>query len=448
MAEELTGVGLFFAQLGVKMALESAHGTTGEREVVVKAAIRVVAELRDLALGGGVADRGAVVGRDIPINFSDFLFVFGGVGGGGGHRSAPRDILTRGGVVGRVAGSNRRIIRVAQALVATGARAFEFLVIQEEEETVLEDRATESDAIRLALQLGRDVGAGEHVFTNVLALEFLAEEFVAAEVVVNRTLVGVGAALGDGVDARTGEAGLTDVVGRNLNGELLDRVEREGIEEGSETGGVEAELVVDAGTVDLNRVVAVILTDRGDLSLFAIAAERANGDQGRGADHIGEGALRRGLCADALTAENIARTGGGAVQIIGSGGDFESLEGQDFGTRFQSEVLADVLAEDGVDFGTTVALETGGGDADVVGSAYDHTAEVEPTVGACGGRVGGAGRRVRGGHSGTGHRFARLVADESGHAGGNDLREGGWREREREEKGERLKERLDPGDGR
>jgi hypothetical protein len=57
-------------------------------------------------------------------------------------------------------------------LITTGARALEFLVIQEEEEPVLQDGTAEGDAVGLTLKFGRDVGPGEDVFTDVLALEF------------------------------------------------------------------------------------------------------------------------------------------------------------------------------------------------------------------------------------------------------------------------------------
>ena len=97
----------------------------------------------------------------------------------------------------------------------------------------------------------------------------------------------VRAALGDEIDRGAREAAVADIGGAGDRIELLDRVERDRIEERRQTGGVEAELVVDAIAVDHDRIVAVVLTEGRDLGFFAVTGQRAKRDGGRAASETG-----------------------------------------------------------------------------------------------------------------------------------------------------------------
>src|SRR5215472_17846712 len=99
----------------------------------------------------------------------------------------------------------------------------------------------------------------------------------------------VGPALGDGVHQAAHEPALPHVEGRDLNLELLYRLDRNGPlvhrAAGDSGGGAECEEVVVDGTVDLDVVEPVILTTHRP-------AVGAGGDLGRRRDEIRKGPVQ------------------------------------------------------------------------------------------------------------------------------------------------------------
>ena len=116
------------------------------------------------------------------------------------------------------------------------------LTIDEEEQLVLDDRATDVGAIGSHLEFLAgltDLGAFYSITTHVL---------VAVEDVGAATEL-VGTTLGNGVHTTTDEVGLTNVIGRDNNLQLLDSLDADGV---TTTGQVVAqtEVVVEVGTVN------------------------------------------------------------------------------------------------------------------------------------------------------------------------------------------------------
>ena len=251
-------------------------------------------------------------------------------------------------------------------------------------------------------------------------MELEAEEFVASEVVIGGTLELVGAGLGHGVDGGAGEARVADVVGRHVNRDLLDGVEGERVEERGETRAVEAEGVVDAGTVDQDRVVAVVLAEGGDLRLFAVAEGFAKGHERGGADDVGDGAFGAGFLGEDLLAEEYTGAEGAAVELVGEAFDREGLKGDDIDT-LDGEAHVDLTAEGGGDTRLLGGAEAIGFHQDGVGTADDQRAQVVAAAGVGGGVVGRVGGDVRGGDGGTRDGRAGGVAHGTGDTGGGHL---------------------------
>ncbi len=111
---------------------------------------------------------------------------------------------------------------------------------------ILPDGTTQGSAIGAALQQGIYFCSGVVVFTRIITLQTLSQQTVTAEIGVGGSFEFVGAAFGDGIDGRSGEAGLTNIVGGNLNGQLLQRIQGKRVEKGGHPCAVETEKIIDA----------------------------------------------------------------------------------------------------------------------------------------------------------------------------------------------------------
>ena len=294
LAEELAGPDLFGTDLheavGGKIGGERSGGDAGATDGT-EVGEGVAAAGGELALGLAVADGEALAVGDVPIELGERDFVELADGGGAAEEGAEvvGAAAGSGGLDGGEAGIDRGKIR--GALRGPGgdeagdfrADGVELLVVEKEEETVFQDGAAEREALGFLFEQGAGAGGGTE---DVAGLEI-----VVRVIVVGGTVILVRAALGDGVDGGAGEAALADVVGRNGDVELLDGVEGDGIAEGLEARAVEAELVVDAGAVDLDGVEAIVLSDRADDGLGAAAEDAAEAHEGSGAGDVGERAL-------------------------------------------------------------------------------------------------------------------------------------------------------------
>ena len=259
--------------------------------------------------------------------------------------------------------------------VTPGADALVILVIEEEEHLVLVDRAAEGAAPSGALQLGEDPRAVQGLLPDIDSLQVLAEEMIAAEVIIGRPVELIRAALGDGIDRGAGETGLAHIVGGDLDRQLLDGVDREGVEERGQAGAVEAEHIVDAGAVNLDGVETVVLAHRGDLGLLAVAGGHFQRHERRSTDQVGQGALGGGLGRQAGAVKVRARAGGAGVEVVAGAGGDELLELDHLG--FQRQGHVDVVAQLGGDIGDAGVSITGNTGAHRVGAAHGKAAEVE-----------------------------------------------------------------------
>ena len=418
LAEELDGVGLADAGLVIEVAggrgadLAAGHAVDGD-------AAAEVAELGHRSVGLGITDAEFVTGHDVPVDLGQDFLVRLGVGGGLGDGVAPRDGRGIRFQASENLGLNAAGRREGQ--LASVADAFVVFVVQEEEQLVADDRAAEGAAPGGALEFRHDLLACEGQFAGIGPLQLHARQFVAAEVEVGGAVERIGAALGHGIDRRAGETRKADVVGGDLDGQLLDGVDGEGIEERRDARAVEAEHVIGARTVDHDRIEAVVLADGGDVGLLAVVGTRegVHGHQGIGADQVGERALGGRLAGHAIAVEDGAGAAGRGVEVALAASGHEFLELQHVGFELQGH--GDIVAQLGDDVVGGLAGEAGGGGADAEGSADRETAEVKTSAFGRHGRVGGVGRQVDCGHRGAGHRFSVRRHDGARYAGSHDL---------------------------
>ena len=233
-------------------------------------------------LGALVAVAHAVVVVDVPVKVHQHLLALLGNGvrdsesvevvgglGSGDDRVVFR--LRRGHQLGGQAGAGRPDVHRRGTL--------ELLVVSEEEQLVLDDRAADGGAVALLFEgepdalVRRQPGA-------VLGLG--TGHAVVVVVVVRRAVEVVGAGLRDDVDGATLEARVLRIVGRGEHRQALHRIQRDGRAVGGIARTVQAEVVVLLHAVDGEAVEAVVLAGDGD----GVAVLRVEIDGRVVADHV------------------------------------------------------------------------------------------------------------------------------------------------------------------
>ena len=143
------------------------------------------------------------------------------------------------------------------------SRSFSLLIFStgEEEELVLDDRATEGSTVSLSRTLR------EFVLNIVAQAVVLAVHVLVGVVHVSTAVELVGTTLSDSVDSTTCETALADIKRSNAHLQLLDCVHGDRIGIGLTAIGTaagESEDIVAHRTVDLERIVAVVDTGDGN----------------------------------------------------------------------------------------------------------------------------------------------------------------------------------------
>src|SRR5690606_27319691 len=162
-----------------------------------------------------------------------------------------------------------------------GAIALELLVVHEEEQLVLDDRAAEGGAEGLLLLEAGEVGARDRV---------LAPPVAVAVGAVHRAVELVGARLGPRVPHRAGGTGDGGVVVGDVDVDRLDGVHRHRLAHGREVVRLQAEGVAGVDAVDADGVVARVLAADADLAARLVAL----GDARIQADVVLDVAVGRG----------------------------------------------------------------------------------------------------------------------------------------------------------
>jgi hypothetical protein len=177
-------------------------------------------------------------------------------------------------------------------------------------------------------------------------------------------------------------------------GDIAD-VRRQAIDPAQTKVRFQAEEIVDPGAVDLDRVKPVVLANRGDLGLFAITEGLAQGDQGRGADHVGQRTFGGWLAGEALGIKKGTGAGGVAIEVGARGTGDETLEDHDI--RLDHEGNLNVRAEDGHEIGDGLDLFSPRGGGDIERAANRKAAEIKTALAVRDGAESRVGRSVDGG---------------------------------------------------
>ena len=114
------------------------------------------------------------------------------------------------------------------------------LGVHEEEEFVLDDRATHGETDSVIQEIG---------LVQILTLHLVAADGLGGVVIVNGSVELVGTTLGHGVDGTTGEAGVTDIERRDIDAHLLDGIKGNRSAAGRQVG-TDTKGVVERGTVN------------------------------------------------------------------------------------------------------------------------------------------------------------------------------------------------------
>ncbi|KAG1444741.1 hypothetical protein G6F57_017740 [Rhizopus arrhizus] len=232
------------------VAEQFAHpGFVGLRLLVPEGAQRdrAVADLReadDVLLELVVTHRGAVVLVDVPVDLQRVLFHLGLVGRGI-ERACVEAVaggdLLRTGDVG-IGDGALAVRRIGQA--DARSRALHLLVVGEEEQLVLDDRAAEGHAVGLLVIEAVEADA----------VQLLADHVLVAVRVVHGAAEVVGTRLGHRIDHRTGTAGDGGVIVGDVDVDFLDRIHRHRLTLGRQVVGFQAERVAGADAVDADGV--------------------------------------------------------------------------------------------------------------------------------------------------------------------------------------------------
>nr|GEU28080.1 hypothetical protein [Tanacetum cinerariifolium] len=391
-------------------------------------------ELRFRLLGFRVAEHGAVVVVDVPVNLGqvvvhvqrgaraqrrvariETVHVLGDVGGGSNRGRADADV----GLGAAQRAEGRR-----------GAGRFQLFVGGKQEQLVLDQRQADSGAFRGFLERGWcEIGVGRIVVT-------IAGQLVITEHVIDIAFDGVGAGLGDGIDVTAGIALLGNVVVGHVDLHRLDRFDRNRLLGGRAAVRFQAERIVDGHAVDGQRVVARVLAGHGNFAAVLVGLGHAR----VGAGVVLQVTVDRTLDRQFGRADAGARTHGGARELVrtaGSAGNGHGLhlgaEGRVHGGGFRQ------LDEHVVAFFRDAIL----GDRDRVRTACAQAA-LDVTAFGVGDDVGRRARLgVNDGHGRTGGRLAVARRNAATNRRRRVLSHGRDR-RERDRQAERDLRQLEP----
>ena len=296
------------------------------------------------------------------------------------------------------------ILRFAGEVSLTRVDVALVLEVHEVEQLVSQDGTADADADRVVQGLAefqtlREVA--EFVLHTILG----AHETVVVVVVIDADMGGVGTALGDGVDGTTGEAAVTDIERRDVDGHGLESIQRDGAT-ASRQVAADTEGVVEGSTVngDVGRTV-VTTTDGQTVG--------SSGSLRRQGQHVVEATADGGQGHDLLIVDGRSGTGAVAVHAIGDGfgshGDFTQTDSLFVHANVQDLGLtqggSDTLLDDG--------LETDHAVLNLVGTAGTDVQQAVVTVGISYGIVLRAGGSVRGNNGGTRKGGSIVVRDFS-----------------------------------
>ena len=345
-------------------------------------------------LGLAVAQGRAVVVVDVPVELDR---VFLDVGLGDARRVQAARIEAE-----AVGGRDHALdVRVGDVTVAVrgagqaGARALalELLVVGEEEQAVLDDRATQGEAVGLFLVEAVEVDA----------TQLVAHPVTVADGVVGAAVELVGARLGHGVDHRAGATGDGGVVVGQVDLDFLDRVHGDRLALGRHVVGLEAERVGVADAVDADDVEARVLATGRDRAIGLADLRDARVE----ADVVLDVARRRRQGLEGVVVEVGAGAHLGGTEDLGATGHADRGHGGERGD------VAGELGVDGVggvqaEIDVVLGLGAGAGlgDGDLVRAAHAQAAGAVAATGVGGHATRGAGLDVGDGDFGVGDRLA------------------------------------------
>ena len=359
-----------------------------------------------------VAQRSAVVLIDVPVDL-DRLFLGLGLAGRGQRKGTGVEAVGTGGILDagdiRIGHFTPAVGRVGQAGARGGALVL--LVVGEEEQLVLDDRATKGAAVGLLVVEAVELDA----------FELLAHHVLVAIGVIDASVELVGARLGHRVDHGAGTTGDGGVVVGQVDVDRLDRVHRHRLALGRQVVGLQAERVAGADAVDADGVVAGVLAAGRDRTVSLADLRDARIE----ADVVLDVAVGRRQRFDGFAAD----VGAGA-HLVGAE-DFRTGDGNGFhrGERgdvvFQFGIDRVDLAQRQVDVFFGVGTRARLVDGDAVRATDAQAARGVTAAGIRGGAADRARFDVGDRDFRTRDRLAIRTGDDTGNAGGGALRESG-----------------------
>ena len=279
----------------------------------------------------------------------------------------------------------------------------------EEEQLVLDDRATQREALGVFIELGRvEVGVGDAVVA-------LAHQAVVAPYVVDAALELVRAALGHGIDIGAGVALLRDVVVAQVDLHRLDGVDGDRLLGRGQVVRLQAEGVVGGDAVDGDAVVAGVLAGGGNFAAFLVGLRQA---------WVGAGVVLQ-VALDGGKGGQFARADGGAcAHAAAAESSGFAAAGDDHGLRLDAQLRVErCRLGQAQEHAFTLVDEAVLGDGDGVGPTGPQAARAVAAVGVGGYRTGRTRLHVHDGHAGAGQRLAIRAGHAPGDAGGGVLRQ-------------------------
>ncbi len=280
-------------------------------------------------------------------------------------------------------------------IVGAGLGQFVALGIDKEKEFVLDDRAAQADANAAVAEGTGVVGVG---------FGFGAHQTLITGQAINRAGKFVGSALGDGVDAGAHKITLANVIGRDVDLQLFDGLQRDRCHAGAVAGlSCQTERVVEIGTVDGDVVHAVILAREGESIAGRVVLRCQTGK-------IFDSSCDGGQGLDCLFADRGGRAG---TRSAHDGATFSRRHNfaKVNGFLGQDKINLRVLAQGQVDIFDLFGLVTHKPRRDRIGTANAHTGDVIAPVGTGIDAKGRAARLMNGHDIGADQGLAVVVDD-------------------------------------
>ena len=316
VGEQLTHPGFIGLGLGVPVVAQRQRAAAQARE-----AHHVLFHLV-------VAQGCTMVVVDVPVQLDRVFLDLGGavrVGHAAHVKTQASHVLLHGADVG-----SGDVTLAERAIGEAHARggALVLLVVGEEEQLVLDDRATQGHAVGGFLVKAVEVG--------LVTFQAVTDHVRVAVGVVHGTVELVGTRLGHGVDHRTGTTGNGGVVVGQVDVDFFDGVHRDRLTLGRQAIGFQAERIGGADAVDADGVEAGVLATGGDraVSLADLRDARVQAHvvldvavgRRHGFDHV---AVQVGASAHLVGTENFRTTGHGVGGDAFQGGHVAGQGGVD-----------------------------------------------------------------------------------------------------------------------